>query len=176
MAPVTRLAAALCLALAVPTAAQGPTLEYQVKAAYIYNFTKYVEWPSGALGTGPLTICIAGRNPFGVALDDIVRDERIDNRPVAVHVILEPDPACHVVFVPDGAATPAYLRAAQGRPVLTIGEMPGFIAMGGIVNFVRDRDNVRFEINPEAAERANLRISSRVMRLARPPDRGSLTP
>jgi len=153
--------------LAVPVAAQGPTLEYQVKAAYIYNFTRYVEWPRGALGAGPLTICVAGRNPFASALDDIVRDERIANRPVAVRTILEPDAGCRVIFVPNGAAMPAYLRAAQGRPVLTIGESPDFLAMGGIVNFVREGENVRFEISAEAADRAGLRISSRVMRLAR---------
>jgi hypothetical protein len=156
--------------------AQTPTLEYRVKAAYIYNFTKYVDWPSGAIGTGPLTICVAGRNPFGTALDELVEGEQIESHPLAVRVILEPEAGCHVLFVPNGAAVQAYLRGAQGKPILTIGEAPDFIAMGGIVNFVREEGKIRFEIDPQAAERASLRISSRVMRLARMPDAARRTP
>ena len=169
MGAVARLALAVALTATV-VSAQEPTLEYRVKAAYIYNFTQYVEGPGDALGPGPLTICVAGRNVFGDTLEAIVRDERIDDHPIAVRVILEPEPGCHVLFIPLGAATPAYLRSARMAPVLTIGEASDFIAQGGIINLVREGGNIRFQIDQEAAERAGLRVSSRLLRLARPID------
>ena len=164
------LAAALLLAAAVPVvgpAAQAVSAEYQVKAAYLYNFVKFVEWPVD-VATGTLVICVAGRNPFGMVLQDIVRNEAIAGRAIEARVILEPDDGCDVVFVPQGAASNAYLRAAAGRPVLTVGESPTFIGQGGIANFyINETGNVRFEVNPAAAERAKLRISSRLLQLAR---------
>lgn len=164
------LTAALLLLTGASLVAQEPTLEYRVKAAYIFNFTKYVEWPRDAIGAGPLAICVAGRNPFGTVLDDIVRGEEVDDRPVVVRIILEPEPGCHVLFVPDGAATTAYLRAARTAPVLTIGETPDFLGLGGTVRFIREGTNIRFEIDQRAADRVGLRISSRLLRLARPVD------
>ena len=149
--------------------AQAVSEEYRVKAAYLYNFVKYVEWPAEA-GTGPVTICVAGRNPFGTVLQTLVRGERIGGRPIETRVILEPEPGCHVIFVPDGSATRAYLQGATGMPVLTVGESTTFIEQGGIANFYLERRNVRFEINPMAAERAGIRISARLLQLARIPD------
>ena len=165
-----RLALALALALASSTVLPGQEvpLEYRVKAAFLFNFAKFVEWPREA-SVGPLQICVAGRNVFGEALADTVRGENINGRPLAIRVILEPEPGCHIIFVPRGAATAAYLRAARSSPVLTVGEIPEFIAQGGIVNFTLDGSSVRFEIDPEAAERIGLRISSRLLRLARAP-------
>ena len=146
--------------------AQEPSLEYRVKAAYLYNFVQFVEWPPPA-ETGPLTICVAGRNPFGPALANTIRGESVNGRPLTVRVILEPQGDCDVVFVPDGAATAAYLRAARGTPQLTVGEHDDFLAQGGIINFIREQGKIRFEINTEAAAKADLRISSRLLRLAR---------
>jgi hypothetical protein len=148
--------------------AQEVPLEYRVKAAFLFNFAKFVEWPPQA-DAGPLQICVAGRNVFGDTLVETVRGEHINGRPLAVRVILEPEPGCHIIFVPRGAATTAYLRAARSSPSLTVGETPDFIAMGGIVNFTVEGTSVRFEIDPEAGERAGLRISSRLLRLARSP-------
>ena len=148
--------------------AQGVSEEYRVKAAFLYNFLKFVEWPAD-LASGPLTICVAGRNPFGTMLHNLVRDELINGRPIDARVILEPEPGCHVIFVPDGAASGAYLRAGRGTAALTVGESPTFLDQGGIANFYVDRGNVRFEINPAAAERAGIRISSRLLQLARIP-------
>jgi hypothetical protein len=147
-------------------AAQDVSLEYNVKAAYLFNFTKFVEWP-GEAGNGPLTICVAGRNVFGEVLNDLVRGERVNGRPIQTRVILEPEPGCHIVFVPRGAAAAAYVRAARGMPTLTVGESDGFLALGGIANFILDGANVRFEINPVAAESSGLRVSSRLLRLGR---------
>ena len=164
-----RLVLVVALALA-STVLQGQEvpLEYRVKAAFLFNFAKFVEWPPDAVG-GPLQICVAGRNVFGDALADTVRGENINGRPLAIRVILEPEPGCHIIFVPRGAATAAYLRAARSSPALTVGEIPDFIAQGGIVNFTVEGTSVRFEIDPEAAERVGLRISSRLLRLARAP-------
>jgi hypothetical protein len=152
--------------LPAPAHAQDVPLEYRVKAAYLFNFVKFVEWPAAA-AAGPLTICVAGRNVFGDVLADTVSGETLDGRPLAVRVILEPDPGCHILFVPRGAAVTAYLRSSRGLPMLTVGESPDFLAQGGLVNFVLEGGNVRFEIAVEAAERAGLRISSRLLRLAR---------
>ena len=163
-------ASMIVAAIAGQAAAQEPSIEYQVKAAYLYNFVKFVEWPAAAR-TGPLTICVAGRSPFGGTLDDIVRGESMDGRRVAVRTIQAPQADCHVVFVPQGVGAGEYLRAARSAPVLTVGEDPDFIAEGGIINFVRDAGMVRFEIDQEAARRARLQISSRLLRLAREPER-----
>jgi hypothetical protein len=152
-----------------------PTLEYRVKAAFILNFVRYVDWPEDALGTGPLTICVAGRNPFGNALVETVQGETVGNRPLAVRVILEPEPGCHAMFIPAESAVGAYLRATRLMPVLTIGESGDFISQGGMINFVLDGANVRFAIDQQAVERSGLRVSSRLMRLAQPDTRaGSL--
>ena len=157
------LTLAVFAALAAYPAAQTATLEYQVKAAYLLNFLKFVEFPPG---TGPINICVAGRNPFGTLLDDTVRGEQIQGRPVTARVILEPEPNCHLIFVPERAATGAYLRAARGTATLTVGETPQFIMQGGIVNFVREGNHIRFQIDPMAADQAKLRISSRLLQLA----------
>ena len=148
------------------TAAQDVSTEYRVKAAFLYNFVKFVEWPS-RVATGPITLCVAGRNPFGNVLDDIVRFEMVNGRPLESRVILEPDPSCHVVFIPGGVNTGAYLRASRGIPTLTVGEGARFIEQGGIVRFYLDNGTVRFAINRDGAERAGLRISSRLLQLAR---------
>lgn len=156
----------LVTAAAVSPRAQDVPPEYRVKAAFLYNFVKFVEWPA-AESSAAIAICVAGRNPFGSLLDTLVRGEAINGRRLETRVILEPDPACDVVFIPDGAATTVYLRAARGHPILTVGETGGFIAQGGIARFYIDGGNVRFEINRGAAERAGLRISSRLLQLAR---------
>ena len=156
----------LLVALAVVgarPAAQTASIEYQVKAAYLFNFLKFVEFPATA---GPLNLCVAGRNPFGTSLDELLRGEQIQGRPILSRVILEPEPNCDVVFVPIGAASTAYLRAARGTATLTVGESSDFISQGGIVNFVLKGNNVRFEIDAMAAEQAKLRISSRLLQLA----------
>jgi hypothetical protein len=159
-------AATLVLIASTALCGQEVPLEYRVKAAYLFNFAKFVEWP-GAAAIGPITICVAGRNVFGESLTETVSGESANGRPFTVRVILEPEPGCHILFVPRGAAAVAYLRASQGTPTLTVGESPGFIEQGGIVNFTLEGANVRFEISSDAAERAGLRISSRLLRLAR---------
>ena len=171
---MTRLAALALVAVAAAGTlhAQAISEEYRVKAAYLYNFLKYVEWPPDA-GGGPLTICVAGRNPFGTVLRDLVRGETINGRTVDVRIVLEPETGCHLLFVPETAPLRAYLRGVSGRPVLTVGDANSFVAEGGIVRFYLDRGNVRFEINRAAADRAGIRISARLLQLARLVEPGS---
>jgi len=159
--------AAVILALAIgigPAATQDISLEYRVKAAYLYNFVKFVQWPQDARG-GPVNICIAGRNPFGTVLAETINEESIDGRMLTSRVILEPEPDCHVLFVPEGASG-AYLRAARGTSTLTVGETDNFLDEGGVITFVKEGRNVRFAISTEAADQAKLRVSSRLLQLA----------
>ena len=162
-----RLALTVLLLAAAPLApsAQDVAKEYRVKAAFLYNFVKFVDWPPRAAGS--TVICVAGRNPFGNVLADTVRGETIGGRPLDARVILEPEDGCHVIFIPENANAGAYLRAARGLPVLTVGEAPGFIEQGGLIRFYLDNGTVRFEIHRQAADRAGLRISSRLLQLAR---------
>jgi hypothetical protein len=162
---------AFVLAAGATAPAKEIPLEYQVKAAYLFNFAKFVEWPSEAR-TGPLTICVAGQNPFGDVLEETLRGETVNDRPLATRVISGPETGCHIVFVPQGIATAPYLSGLRGTPTLTVGEMPDFISRGGIINFVLEEGKVRFQIDSKAAERADLRISSHLLRLARSPERG----
>jgi len=150
--------------------AKEVSLEYQVKAVYLFNFAKFIEWPAEA-PPGPITICVASQNPFGDVLEETLRGEMVNGRPLAMRVIPGPEPGCHVVFVPQGAATTTYLRAVEGSPTLTVGETPDFISQGGIISFILEGGKVRFQIDSKAAERADLRISSHLLRLARTPDK-----
>ncbi len=157
---------------AVVLAAQDVSLEYRVKAAYLYNFVKYVEWPARQGGT--ILICIAGQNPFGTVLEGLVRDERIHGLPLATKTILGFEPDCNVIFTPSTSNIPVYLRESAGMPILTVGETPRFIEQGGMVNFFVDKGGaVRFEINRTIADRAKLRISSRLLQFAKITESGT---
>jgi hypothetical protein len=166
-----RIALVVLLACgATARAQQDVPLEYHVKAAYLANFIRFVEWPLRP-ALGPVSICVAEPNPFGAVLEETVMDARIEGRPVVARVLSAPDDGCHVLFIPrDAPGSAGYLRAAQAGPgTLTVGETPDFIGRGGLVNFVREGVNVRFVIDAGTAERAGVRISSRLLRLARLP-------
>lgn len=174
---MTRWTAALLCAVAAAAAsaaAQEPTLEYRVKAAYLLNFTRFVEWPAPATPGAPLVICVAQRNPFGAFLSSTLADERAAGRPLASQAVTTFNPSCSVLFIPNGVAPDPFLRAIGNAPVLTVGESPDFLHRGGMVAFVLDAGRVRFAINPAAAERHQLLVSSRLLQLAlRAPDGGA---
>jgi uncharacterized protein DUF4154 len=160
---------ALTLLAAAP--ASDSAGEYEVKAAFLYNFTRFVEWPPEAFpdANAPLTLCVVGKDPFGEVLDDVVRDETVGGRRLAV---VRPGPGddlahCQLLFVSrsEHPRLGALLRRLQGKSVFTVGEEEGFLEAGGILRFVRAGRSVRFEINQAAAERAPLKISSKLMRL-----------
>jgi hypothetical protein len=160
---------ALLCALTAPASAQDTELEYRVKAAYLFNFTKFIDWPVTATdGDNSFSICIAGRNPFGAALASTLVGETAAGRSTATRVVNPGDAdSCQVLFVPRGVAAAPYFRGVEGAPVLTVGESPDFLAQGGVINFVIDEGRVRFEINQMAAERAQLKVSSRLLQLGR---------
>ena len=168
---MTSILAVLVALLGLPVSAQDVPLEYRVKAAYLFNFTKFVEWPEDAIAAAaPLIICVAAPNPFGAALAEMVVGEQALGHALAVRTVQQAA-GCHVLFVPEPVNAEPLLRDARAHPVLTVGESPDFLRLGGVISFVVEDGKVRFEINQEAAQRSRLRISSRLLRLARPPDR-----
>ena len=166
-----RTAAILFLIAAIvrPAAAQDVPLEYRVKAAYLLNFTRFIEWPAATTTGAPLTICVAQRNPFGDFLATTVAGERAGGRPLTTRVVTTADSSCAVLFVPSGVAVDPQLRAVGNSPVLTVGETPDFLQRGGMIAFALDGGRVRFSINPAAAARNHLVISSRLLQLAQRP-------
>jgi hypothetical protein len=146
--------------------------EYQVKAAFLFNFARFVEWPAQAFKStnAPIEICLLGPNPFGSLLDKAVEGKAVGNRRFEVREVRDAPQAneCHIVFV--SAAGWTRSRAVLGDIkkccVLTVGETGEFIAGGGMINLRLEDARVRVEINPDAAERAGLRISSKLLSLA----------
>ncbi|MGH2627008.1 MAG: YfiR family protein, partial [Anaerolineales bacterium] len=149
-----------------------PYAEYEVKAAMLYNFATFVDWPTGAFQGpgGPLSLCIYGENPFGAALERAFSDRSIHGRLVKVQRFsrmrdLQP---CHILFIGESAARdmPLLLESLWGAPVLTVGEAPNFNSSGGMIRFHIEESRVRFEINPQAAARAGLRLHRRLLELS----------
>jgi len=147
--------------------------EYQVKAAFLYNFAKFVEWPSAVIptGTSPIVIGVFGKNPFGEELEKLVRNKTINEHPVQVRQGQTPEElrSCHLVFVSaaEGKRLPELFAALKGSNVLTVGESGKFGELGGIINFVLEREKLQFEIDGDSASRAGLRISSHLLKLAK---------
>jgi hypothetical protein len=170
----TALILAFCgTAAAAWQATAGPVAgEYEVKAAFLYNFARFVEWPSAALpaATTPLTLCVLGDDPFGADLDRAVDGKDVNGHPLVVKRLKEFEDAvhCHIVFIATSDRT-RLLRSLDGlrhASVLTVGETDDFLQLGGIINFdIRD-NRVRFGINVAAATRAGIKISSKLLRLA----------
>lgn len=174
---VPRRAALILLATWLPARALhaqalGGPIEYQVKAAYLLNFTRYVEWPDQAFTspTAPIEICVLGTDPFEGALEQAVAGRVTRGRPLIVHVKRTASEAryCPVVFVPAAVwrRNRAVLDQLQGHGVLTVGESREFAEAGGTIGFVIRDANVRFVVNLDARDRAGLRISSRMLALA----------
>lgn len=145
--------------------------EYQIKAAFLYNFTKFVDWPADCFATphDPIVIGVLGANPFGQELTAVVHDRRVNGRGIRVLALDAPPEAAqvHVLFVAPGAETQlAAFFAATPPPTLTVGESDRFATLGGVIRFTTVGDKVRFEINVGAAERAGLKISAQLQKLA----------
>jgi hypothetical protein len=165
-----------CLVLAAglapfsPLAADEP-LEYQVKAAFLLNFTKFVEWPAAAFESpgSPVSICVVGGDPFGSALNEIVAGEVVNGRKVAVKSMRLPPPpkSCQVVFIGRSEKEVPKIISGLGPGVLTVGEGDGFIRYGGVIAFVIENRRVRFDISQSAAEHAGLKLSSKLLNVAR---------
>jgi hypothetical protein len=158
-------AAFLTLALA-PSAVPKPddeALENQVKAAFLYNFLKFVDWPTAQ--DSPWVIGVVGSDAFAGILVDTVRGKTVKGYPVTIKRLtnLAGGGGCQIVFVP----TPAQAVIAMPPGVLTVGGYPHFVDAGGIVGFYLEEGRVRFEIQAEAAKAAGLRVSAQLLKLSR---------
>lgn len=146
--------------------------EYQVKAAFLFNFARYVEWPVNAFGDGgPLIIGVIGDARFTGVIDSAIGGKALNGRRLVTKTFpnLKSITACHILFISASAKeNPRQIVAAAGPGALTVGESAHFTQMGGMINFTIVDSKVRFEINQGAAERAGLKISSQLLKLARP--------
>ncbi len=145
--------------------------ENDIKAAYLYNFAKFVEWPAASFNTpnAPIILCILGSPPFDKAL------KTIQNKPVRDRLLLirhcrniEDLEGCHMLFVSDSEKEnmAAILSRVKNQPILTISDIDGFVNSGGIIKFIRSGNKIRFEVNVGAAEKASIKISSRMLKIA----------
>ena len=167
--PVLRAIGPLLLALALPLPlpAQEPT-EYRVKAAFLYNFAKFVEWPEGAPGKS-FCIGILGSDPFGSLLEETLAGKTLGSRTVVVGRFSRPEDAfaCQIVFVVSSSASlKPLLKRFENRAVLTVGDAPAFCQSGGIIGLEVADARIHFAINRDAAGRAQLKLSSKLLSLA----------
>lgn len=165
------LAAALAL-LRAPSAAWGAVPEYDVKAALIYKISKFVHWPESAFANsnGTLRLCILGRDDFGTSIDAL-KGQKVQGQSMQVERLPKPDPTlggCHIVFVSRSEAErlPAVVGALGGAPALTISDLDGFAAQGGMIGFATRDGKLSFQINPAASARSGLEIGAQLLQLA----------
>jgi hypothetical protein len=159
----------LSAAAAETAPGEAPT-EYEVKAAFIYNFARFVDWPARPGAPAGLALCVVGKDPFGRALDAL-EGKAVGDRKLQVRRVPEPDSlaGCDIVFISasEQHRLAAILRALRSSPALTIGDTQGFAQQGVMINFYLEGDRVRFEVNPDSATDAGVRISSKLLRLGR---------
>lgn len=165
LATVRRLCGMMLL-LALTPAHAGPS-EYEIKAAFIYQIAKFVDWPASNV---PLRLCVVGGNPFGAALNTI-RGKPVNERKLEVALLDTGADTreCAMLFIAASAERHLERIAAisRGAGILTIGDTEGFAKRGAMVNFFLDNGKVRFEINLDAARQGGLQISSKLLSLAR---------
>lgn len=170
----TVLAALLYLAAASSIRAQaGTSVEYQIKAAFLFNFAKFVDWPPDAFPSdkSPITLCVFRHDPFGSSLDEIIQGKTINNRAILARrtnelADLKP---CQLVFVDKEAdkGLSDVLNSLKGTSALVVGESEGFAERGGGIQFFLEDNKLRFAINVDAIQRARLNVSSKLLALAR---------
>ncbi len=150
-------------------------LEYRVKAAYLLNFTRFIDWPPSAFRdpAAPISICILGKDPFGRALDATIEGEKVNSRKLVVRRIQEmPAPeSCHIVYIGDRPKDLPATLASLPPGVLTVGEGEAFLRDGGMIAFVLDNRRVRFDIDQSASAKAELKLSSKLLSVARAVER-----
>lgn len=165
----------MCLLLIcnTPIHAQSGSKEHQLKAAFLSNFTKFVEWKPSSFGSpdAPLVIGVLGSNGFTNEVEHEVKGRVVNGRPLVVRNLRNAAEArsVHLLFVSaeEDGNIGAILNAVRGAPVLTVGESPAFARAGGAITFAIEGGKVRFDVNTTAAGRASVRISSQLQKLAR---------
>jgi YfiR/HmsC-like len=172
-----RIFVSLVLALACPwlksNAQESSSVEYKIKAAYMFNFANFVEWPAGTFPTPetPVILCVLGKDPFGSNLEKTLGDKSIAGRRLRIKRLEENSPveSCHLLFISSSERKrlPQLLQSLKGSSVLTIGETDQFLESGGMINFIKQENTIRFQINAEAAEKAGLKISSKLLQIGK---------
>lgn len=145
--------------------------EYQVEAAYLYNFSRFVEWPAkGTNAPGSFTICVLGEDPFGQALDATIAGEAIGNQRVIARRISSPQMSvdCQILFISSSEANRLnkIIEALNKSSVLTVSNIPQFSERRGMIQFVLEENRIRFEVNLTATQRAGLTLSSDLLKVA----------
>jgi hypothetical protein len=152
--------------------AEGTLTEYQVKALFLLNFIKYVEWPPDAFAGSdtPITIGLCGESKLGESLKTAMAGKGVGGRSIVLRQIAAADDfrSCHILFISDSESSRmrAILEKAGASPILTVGEGAAFAQNGGMINFVLKNGNVRLEIDLSAARKTGLTISSRLLAVA----------
>jgi YfiR/HmsC-like len=147
------------------------TMEQRVEAAFLFNFTQFVTWPPTMFssGTAPFVIGIAGRDPFGSYLDEIVAGEKVNGHPLLILRCksIEEMEQSHILFLnlDNIKKTDEILSGLKGQPILTASDEPGFLEQGGMMRFFIGNNKVQIQVNLEAANAAGLTISSKLLRL-----------
>jgi hypothetical protein len=176
MAILTRLAATLLVAaglasLAARPAAAQDTIEHEVRAAFLYNFVKFVDWPHHGLSGDTFRVCVLGDMRVTLALDGLLAGETVGGRLLVREEVPTLDAArnCQLLYIgrQEAARTPQLLEAVRDLPVLTVGDAPRFLEQGGTVRFLLEQDRVRFDVHLGAVERSGLSMSSKLLRVAR---------
>ena len=170
---VIRNLCCLCFCLVTPLALFGQFRpnEYQVKAAFLYNFGKFVGWPAGSSGQGEsFSVCIIGQDPFGKVLDSTVSGETVGGRAVVPKRIsrLQDITGCRILFISGSEESRLgnILGAVDKAAILTVSDIAGFADRGGMIQFVVKDNSVRFQIDLRSAENAGLTVSSELLKLA----------
>ena len=147
--------------------------EYDVKAVFLYNFASFVEWPETAFNDqdAPFVIGVLGSDPFGQALDDVIKGERAKGRALLIKRLasVEDVPGCQILFI-GASETPRLaqiLRQCRGKPVLTVADVPDFAERGGMIGFRTEGGRLRLEINLSQLRGSRLTVSSKLLRVAR---------
>jgi hypothetical protein len=161
--------------------AKGAALpsEYDLKAVFLFHFTQFVEWPASAFASpdGPFVIGILGPDPFGHALENVVRGEMVGQHPIVVRSVrdLAAELRCQILYVSSESESLVDARQFHGAPVLTVGESTSFFDGGGIIQFFSDHRHVRLRVNLGEARAHSLVISAKLLRVAEVLDAGSVT-
>ncbi|MCP4546863.1 MAG: YfiR family protein [bacterium] len=155
----------LCV-LSVSIQGHAQITEYRLKAAFLYNFAKFIEWPEKGSDSGEFILGIYGEDPFGDALDSTILGKTVKGHTLTVRYCsgLEEIKGCRILFA--GSSELKMIKELAGLPILLVGEDDKVIENGGIVEFFMEDQRIRFRIHAGRAEKAGLKISSKILRLA----------
>ena len=154
------------------TAAPATLTPVEVEAVFLFNFAQFVAWPRTSFdnASAPLVIGILGKDPFGSIIDDVVSGERVNSRPIVIHRFfrVQDIDRCHILFIAhsENERLPQVCAALQNRPILTVSDIKDFARRGGMIEFIEDKERIRFRIALHRARSESLEISAKLLRPA----------